>query len=98
LNHLDDYLKRSGDKELPSGNIEENENGFCVWREYENNLVLVAVYGNGEYWNQWADLKAEELKKENIFFATKRNPKGFVRKYGYQITGYILERSAQWAA
>ncbi len=89
---LDNYLLKSGDKELPDGDLIENENGFCIWRTFENSLVLVSVYGNGKYWNNWADVKAKELGLNKIMFATKRNPKGFIRKHGFKVTGYILER------
>lgn len=93
---LRDYLERSGDTELGTGWIEENEHGFCVWRVQDNKLLLVNVYGNGKFWNKWADYKAKELGVESIVFATRRNPDGFVRKYKYDITGYILERKASW--
>lgn len=93
---LRDYFNRSGDTELGVGWMEENEHGFCVWRRQDDKLILVNVYGNGTYWDTWADKKAEELGVEKIFFATKRNPKGFVRKYGYEVIGTILERKASW--
>lgn len=93
---LRDYYDRSGDTELGLGWVEENEHGFCVWRRQDGQLILVNVYGDGAYWNAWADKKAEELGVDTIFFATKRSPKAFVRKHGYEVTGYILERKASW--
>ena len=91
-----EYLKRSGDEELGLGWVEENEHGFCIWRVEDGMLLLVNVYGDGKYWNEWADKKAEHLGVQVIAFGTKRNPQGFVRKYGYDIKGYILERKAKW--
>lgn len=88
-----DYYNRSGDTELGVGWMIENEHGFCVWRADEESIILVNVYGDGTYWDNWATEKAKELEKSKVFFATKRNPKAFVRKFGYEVTGYILERT-----
>lgn len=93
--YIDDYFKRSGDSELPKGNEEENEHGFCIWRIESNSLILVAVYGDGEYWNEWSINKAMKENIKNIIFATKRKPDAFVRKYGYKVTGYILSREVK---
>ena len=90
---IEDYLERSGDKELSEGTLEENEHGFCIWRIENNELVLVHVYGDGIYWNNWATEKAKEMNIENIFCATRRNPEGFVRKFGFEVVGYVLRRS-----
>lgn len=89
---LDDYFARSGDTELSHGTIEENENGFCVWRTHNDTFVLINVYGDGCYWNSWAEKKARELNMKKILFATKRKPDAFCRKHGFDVTGYILER------
>ena len=90
---IEDYLKRSGDKELLEGELEENEHGFCIWQVNNDKLVLIQVYGNGIYWDNWASEKAREMNLKEIFFATRRNPQGFVRKYGYEVIGYILKRN-----
>lgn len=87
-----DYFNRSGDTELGVGWKEENEHGFCVWRCQDKQLILVNVYGDGRYWDDWATEKAKELEMEEVFFATQRNPEGFVRKYNYEVCGYILKR------
>jgi len=89
---LRDYFNRSGDTELGVGWMEENEHGFCVWRGQDNKLIIVNVYGDGDYWNKWATEKAKEIEADGILFATKRKPAGFVRKFGYEVTGYVLER------
>ena len=93
INPLRDYYNRSGDTQLGVGWMEEDpENGFCVWRVQDEKLILVNVYGNGTHWDTWATEKAKELELDTVLFATSRSPKAFVRKYGYKITGYILER------
>lgn len=89
---LRDYYNRSGDTELGVGWMEENEHGFCVWRREDNRLILVNTYGDGAYWDKWAEDKAREIECDTIYFTTKRSPKSFERKYGYEVTGYILER------
>lgn len=87
-----DYLKRSGDEKIEDGEVEVDENGFCIWRVHEDTFILVQVYGNGSFWNKWAELKAKELNMKTILFATKRNPEPFCRKHKFKITGYVLER------
>ena len=90
---LQDYFNRSGDSELSDGIfIDGGDNGFCIYRVTDKKLILINVYGNGKFWNKWAEDKARELNLKTILFATKRNPKGFHRKYNYNIVGYILER------
>lgn len=89
---IEDYLRRSGDTELPKGNVEENEHGFCIWRIIEDKLILASVYGDGKYWNEWATKKAEKEGMNTVFCATKRNPAGFIRAHGFKVVGYILER------
>jgi len=96
MNPLRDYCNRSGDTELGLGWKEENEHGFLVWRVQDNKFVIVNMYGDGLYWEDWIDNKAETLGIENILGATKRSPKAWIRKYGYETTGYILERKASW--
>ena len=94
MDGVEDYLSRSGDTEIANGNVETHpENGFCIWQETENHLYLVQVYGNGKYWDKWAESKAKKLGLNKILFATKRNPDGFCRKYKYKVIGHILERS-----
>ena len=90
---VNDYLKRSGDKKLPDGNLEENEHGFCIWRISKKELTLVAVYGDGTYWNNWATEKAMKEGLKDIYCATRRSPKAYVRKHGFEIVGYVLKRS-----
>jgi len=87
-----DYFNRSGDTELGVGWMEENEHGFCVHRVQDDKLILVNVYGDGEYWDNWATKVAKDMGLKSVFFATQRNPKAFERKYGYETVGYLLER------
>ena len=96
-NWLKDYLERSGDTEINPSNLVENEHGFCSWREHGDKLILINVYGDGEYWDSWAEKKGQKMGKKTILFCTKRNPKVFERKYGYKQIGTILEREISWA-
>ena len=86
------YCDKSGDIKISDGTLVENENGFCVWGVTKDSIVLVNVYGNGEYWNKWAEIKGRELGLKKVLFATKRSPKAFCKKYKYKVSGYILER------
>lgn len=92
---LNDYFARSGDKELSDGKLEEDEHGFCVWRTYEDSFILVHVYGDGQYWDDFATEKARELGMKKVIFGTLRNPELFIRrsKYDYKIACFLLERA-----
>lgn len=90
---LQDYYQRSGDNYLVEGHTQiSTEHGFCVWDYNDTHLVLIHVYGDGQYWDTWAETKAKELNLDKILFATRRNPEGFCRKYKYKVIGHILER------
>lgn len=89
---IDNYLLKSGDTEIGNGTLEENENGFCVWKTNGDALLLVNVYGNGSFWNKWAEIKAKSLNMKRIVFATKRKPVAFIKKHGFEISGYIMAR------
>ena len=59
-------------------------------------LILLNVYSkNGKYWDE----KFMEIAKENsckkIRFGTRRNYRGFIRKYNYKLAGYILEKGVK---
>ena len=89
------YLEKSKDKDIETENLIENKHGFMSWTTWEDYLVAVQVYGDGEYWNKELDNLAKELGYEKIMMATKRNYKGFERKFGFKLTGYVLERRVQ---
>ena len=89
---LQRYYDKSGDTELSKGYMEENDHGFCVWGVADNSLILIHVYGDGEYWDSWATEKANQLDLDSVAFGTKRSPKAFCKKFGYTVIGYILER------
>lgn len=87
-----EYCRHSGDKTVPEGNLVENEHGFCVWDIRQGAFIIVAIYGDGDFWDKWIDEKAKSVGMKQIIFATRRNPNSFIRKYGFKITGYILAR------
>jgi len=86
------YLKKSGDQFIYEDNIIVNEHGFLSWKIAEEKLVLLNVYGNGKYWDTFSIELAKKLGLKSILTATRRSPKAFTRKFGYNITGYILEK------
>lgn len=90
---LDDYLKRSGDEKLPDGELIENKHGFCVYRYRDDAFVLAAVYGDGAYWNKWAEDKAKSRGLNKIMCATKRSPNAYIKKHGYHVVAHLLERT-----
>jgi len=93
---VDKYLKKSGDEKIYTDNLIENENGFASYRIVGDKLILLNVYSkNGKYWDE----KFMEIAKENsckkIRFGTRRNYRGFIRKYNYKLAGYILEKGVK---
>ena len=90
---VNDYLNRSGDRKLPYGNLEENEHGFCIWVIDKNELWLLSVYGDGVYWNNWATEKAMKEGIKDIYFSTRRSPKAYIKKHGFEIIGHVLKRT-----
>jgi hypothetical protein len=92
---IEDYFIRSKDEVIVRENLIENEHGFCSWRVTRNKLVLINVYGDGDYWDEWATKKAKELGAESIVIATRRNPKPFIRKYKCKQIATVLERKVE---
>jgi len=93
---LKTYLEKSGDSYIHEDNLIENEHGFMSWKIHENDLVLLNVYGDGEYWDVFSNQLAKEFKKKKIIIATRRNPKAFEKKFNYKLTGYILEKEVEY--
>jgi hypothetical protein len=89
---IEKYLKKSGDLFIYEDNLIENDQGFMSWKIAEDKLVLLNVYGNGKYWDTFSIELAKKLGLKSILTATRRSPKAFTRKFGYKITGYILEK------
>lgn len=86
------YLEKSKDDYVATDNLVENEHGFMSWTTWDDYLVAIQVYGDGNYWNKYLDVLAKELGYKKIMMATKRNYKGFEKKFGFKLTGYVLER------
>jgi len=89
------YLQKSKDTFIATDNLIENEHGFMSWTTWEDYLVAIQVYGDGDYWNEYLNSLAKELGYKKIMMATKRNYKGFEKKFGFKLTGYVLERRVQ---
>ena len=92
---IERYLEKSKDKHIETENLIENEHGFMSWTTFEDYLVAIQVYGDGEYWNRYLDELAKELGYDKILIGTKRSYKAFERKFGFKLTGYLLERRVQ---
>lgn len=91
-----DYLKRSGDSKILTENLTQNEQGFVSYTITKDNVFVInQCYGSGKYWDDYCANKAKELHCSKIRFATKRNYKGFEKKYKYNMIGYILEKEVK---
>lgn len=87
-----DYLSRSGDDEVFTDNWTENEHGFISYKVDGDKFLWFNVYGDGKYWDEYVTTLAEGLGCKKIIAATRRNPAPYERKYGYKVTGYIIEK------
>tara|TARA_R110001606_G_scaffold54406_2_gene133660 strand:- start:669 stop:965 length:297 start_codon:yes stop_codon:yes gene_type:complete len=90
------YLKKSGDDKVITENLTENEHGFMSWTIYEEDTFLVYnVYGDGKYWDSYMNQLAKKLGLKRILISTKRSPRAYMKKYNFNLTGYILEKGVK---
>ena len=86
------YFEKSGDEQIYTDNLIENAHGFASYRFHEGKLIILNVYGDGEYWDNFFTNMAREEGLKALVFGTRRSYKPFERKFGYKLTGYILEK------
>lgn len=87
------YLEKSGDSTIDMENIVVNDHGFMSWViDHEGDFFGINVYGDGKYWDDFSIALAKQLGCKKIKFATRRNPKVWEKKFGYNIAGYIMEK------
>lgn len=89
---LEAYCLKAKDTGIVESNLIENEHGFMTWAKQGDTFVALNVYGNGDYWNNYMNQLAKDLGLSKIMVTTKRSPKAFVRKYNFNLSGYILEK------
>ncbi|MBP2644499.1 MAG: hypothetical protein H6Q67_2386 [Firmicutes bacterium] len=78
---------------FPDSNFEfDEEKGFCIWKQDGDTIMAGDVTGDGRYWDNFLQEKTRELGCKKIKFGTYRKPFGFIRKYGYHIVGFIMEK------
>lgn len=74
---------------------------FCTLDGYKGDHAFVIQYAyiapdkfrvGAELLNR-ACLLANALGKKEVFMVTSRNPEGFVRKYKFEVSHYVLRRS-----
>jgi hypothetical protein len=88
----EEYLKKSGDNEIKRNNLTVNDHGFSNYLVGDNYILIMQVYGDGKYWDNFFIEKAKELGKKELMFATKRNIGGFIRKFGYKKLAVLLHK------
>jgi hypothetical protein len=90
---IEKYLKKSGDQFIYEDNIVVNDHGFLSWMiDSEGAFFGLNVYGDGKYWDDFSIALAKQLGCKKIKFSTRRNPKVWEKKFGYNIAGYIMEK------
>lgn len=86
------YHKKTGEYPNPfpgSEFIFEEECGFCVFIKHHSVLIIGEVVGNGIHWLSFLNAKAKEIGCNTLRFGTRRNPKAFSRKYGFETKSHI---------
>ena len=91
------YEKKTGEnlKIMPEDHVVYHEDkGFLVVMPVpsENALLIRYMCGDGKYWEKVATEMADEIVATRFFFATRRNPKTFERRFGAKIRTYLMER------
>lgn len=67
--------------------------GFFAVRFLEKGVMfVVALSGDGKLLVPWIESEAVKLGYKKIRFLTKRNPKVWKRKYGYDVAEYVMEK------
>lgn len=90
------YLTKSGDSYIRTDNLVENEHGFLSWTVYDDALVALQVYGDGQYWDSFLNELAKQLDLKTIKMGTRRDYRAFEKKFGFKLTGYILEKEVNY--
>ncbi len=72
--------------------IVDKEKGFCQIKDDGQTLFVLRVCGDGLFWDTFIYDEALRRGCHRIRFGTQRDPKAFVRKFGYDVIGYILEK------
>lgn len=89
------YLEKSGDDYViwdGVGVAVDAERGFCTYEVFDGEMVFVYnVYGDGRFWEKFLKEEARQANCPVIRFATRRNPKAFMRRFNAKLVGYILE-------
>lgn len=93
------YLEKSGDSGIrrnPDNVVVRREQGFCVYRVVGRRFIIVALYSkDGTFWNDFTNGMAKQMNCDTIFFTTQRDPKAFIRRYGFKIAGYVMTREVK---
>lgn len=86
------YLHKSGDEEIITTNLIENEHGFASFARQGEKLIIYNVYGDGPYWDRFFVALARRNGCKKLVIGTRRSPKAYERKFGYTVIGHILEK------
>ena len=90
-----DYLRRSGDEHIEADNYIANEHGFASYEIDGEQFTIIQCYGNGSWWQNEFMRLARLHNCKTILFATKRNPKTFERKFGYESVATIMTKEVK---
>lgn len=86
------YLEKSGDEDIDTTNLIENEHGFMSWKVDGDKLVQMCVYGDGQYWVDVANELGKQFNCKTILTSTRRSYKAYEKKFNFKLVGYILEK------
>lgn len=85
------FFEKSRDDKLIIKNLMVTDKGFCSFDVHNDILVVFQLYGDGNYWKKILIDFAKKIGCKKIKFGTQRNYKGFERKFGCKLVGYIME-------
>ena len=90
-----DYLRRSGDGHIEANNYIENEHGFASYEIDGEQFTIVQCYGDGVWWQDEFVLLAKLNNCKTRLFATRRNPKAFERRFGYEAIATVMTKKVE---
>jgi hypothetical protein len=99
LNIIDRYFEKAVETDITHEELADHpgltisDEGFIVLERSGEDLILIAAFGDGEYWQDYAEEEGHRLGCKRILMATKRKPEAFSRKYGYKFLATMMEKT-----
>lgn len=66
--------------------------GFFTTKCMKDALFIPSAAGDGKELDEQICALAKRLGYTKVRFETRRNPRAWERKFGYKVTGYVMEK------